>query len=62
MPSLQNTCNRYTGRDSRVSVKLELDLSKHIVEKLRRYCTSQDVSESDVVEHVLEEWYTSLHT
>jgi hypothetical protein len=43
-------------------VKLELDLSKHIVEKLRRYCTSQDVSESDVVEHVLEEWYTSLHT
>jgi hypothetical protein len=43
-------------------MKLEIDISDPILEKLRRFCQTHDVSERDVIEHALEEWYASAAT
>jgi hypothetical protein len=41
-------------------MKLEVDISTPMLEKLRRYCQEHDINEHDVVEHALEEWYASV--
>lgn len=42
-------------------MKIEVDLSPQVAAKLKKYCETHGVSERDVVEHVLEEWYTSVN-
>lgn len=42
-------------------MKIEIELSPQIMEKLQRYCATHHLSEHDVIEHALEEWYATAN-